>query len=80
MVRRNQVRGPRVRRGRVTGVFLNEDDHNNDQHPREFIVVDFDDDDIVTAVFPREIDRIEKVKVDFSILPEDVNPIIGEFL
>ena len=81
MVRRNQVRGPRKRTGIVTGVFPNEDDdHNNDINPRQFIVVDFDDDDIVTAVFPREIDRIEKVKVDFSILPEDVNPIIREFL
>jgi len=81
MVRRNQVRGPRKRTGIVTGVFPNEDDvHNKPKPPREYIVVDFNDDDIVTAVFPREIDRIEKVKVDFSILPEDVNPIIREFL
>ena len=79
MVRRNQVRGPRKRTGIVTGVFPNEDDvHNNDQHPRQFIVVDFDDDDIVTAVFPREIDGIEKV--EFLNLPEDVNPIIEKFL
>ena len=80
MVRRNQVRGPRKRTGIVTGVFPNEDDdHNNDINPRRFIVVDFDDDDIVTAVFPREIDRIEKVKVDFSFLPGGVNSEIGKY-
>ena len=73
MVRLNQVRGPRKRTGIVTGFYP------IDQPPREFIVFDFGD-GILTSVFPREIYRIEKVKVDFSFLPGGVNSEIRDYL